>query len=221
MRIGIFGHSDAVFRTSVKNGYRNVGDIVADTFPNDQIDWFGVGQCSAERLLLLLEKHKNYDFYLIFHSNYSYMYCPSWNKDAHVSDMTRAAKNKKTEKTYYEMLQSTGNSVDSWSPMIINWIPDKKVLLNRWIGTTLLINKFCLGKNTKHVYMDFRTTKFLNKDLVSHKLSKYLLNRKNWQEEHRFDSHTIDKHDKEIHINLFSNLICEEIQCFKNSLSSS
>lgn len=219
MKIGIFGNSDAVYRKKVK--YETPASILAAVFPDDQIDWFGVPYCSSERLLLMLQKHTNYDLYFMFHSNYDKVYCPFWNKDSYASDLRKCSRNPVFKEKFLKILQSQGNDISSVNDSIFDeLLVSNQVLMNRWVGALFQIRNFCKDKKTIHIYSDTNINErnIFSEFYHAEQITKYLMNRK------KHDMNDIDslgqpiqtgRTVRELHYKKFGDLLCIEINKFK------
>lgn len=218
MKIGIFGHSDALYRES--RYIKTPASILAAAFPDDQIDWFGVGFCSSERLLLTLQKHKNYDLYFLFHTNHTKVYCPAWNKDARAIDLRKCLINADFKEKFIKTLERTGND----SPLMNEFnfdkeLLDNKILMNRWIGALLQIRGFCIDKKTIHIYSDQVKINILSEFYHSNQISNYLKEHRKSKEKAELSAegfyHNLSHTHRESHYERFSALLCDEINKFK------
>lgn len=77
MKIGIYGHSKAVYK---KRSYIHYSERVNAHFTEHQINWYGTNCSSIERLVYSVQKHTS-DLYIIFHTAPYYVYCPQWSRD--------------------------------------------------------------------------------------------------------------------------------------------
>ena len=214
MKIGIFGHSDAVYRKS--DHIKTPASILAAAFPDDQIDWFGVSYCSSERLLLLLQKHKNYDLYLIFHSDHTKVYCPAWNKDALAFELRKCITNADFKEKFIKKLERTGNDSSLMNELNFDKaLLDNKILMNRWVGALLQIRNFCTDKKTIHIYSDQIIINILNDFYHSNQISNYLKEHRKSLDKIEQSGDTYHSTSRELHYERFSALLCNEINKFK------
>lgn len=214
MKIGIFGHSDALYRES--RYIKTPASILAAAFPDDQIDWFGVTFCSSERLLLTLQKHKNYDLYFLFHTNHTKVYSPGWNKDARAIDLRKCLINADFKEKFIKILERTGND----SPLMNEFnfdkeLLDNKILMNRWVGALLQIRGFCMDKKTIHIYSDQVKINILSEFYHSDQISNYLIEHRKSLDKVELSGDTYHSNSRESHYERFSALLCNEINKFK------
>jgi hypothetical protein len=152
MRIGIFGHSTAAY--NISSDYKTKCELLAERFPNDQIDWYGAFVCSTERMLSKLQKHRNYDLYFLFHLGWQQVYIPGWGQgDLETADIRKCARDadfikKRTRKGVVEDFELTRTYFEGFVNL---WLPSDRELINRWVGAFTLINLFCKDKNVIHV----------------------------------------------------------------------
>jgi len=215
MKIGIFGNSDAMYRKNVN--YETPASILAAVFPDDQIDWYGVPYCSSERLLLILQKHTKYDLYFMFHSNYDKVYSPLWNKDSQAADLRKCLKNALFKEKYLKILESRGNDISLINDALFDQLlVSNQVLMNRWLGALYQIRNFCKNKNTIHIYSN--TNRNIFSDFYhAEQVTEYLIYRK------KHDLNDIDLLEQpiqtgeklELHYKKFGDLLCDEINKFK------
>lgn len=214
MKIGIFGHSDALYRKSVH--MKTPASILAAAFPNDQIDWFGFGYCSSERLLLILQKHKNYDLYLIFHSDHTKVYCPAWNKDSSAFELRKCITNADFKEKFIKTLERTGNDTSFMNEFNFDrGLLDNKILINRWVGALIQIKNFCKGKNTIHIDFDQAINNMLSEFYHSNQISNYLKEHRKRLDKAELSADTYVHTYRELHYERFSALLCNEINKFK------
>tara|TARA_B100001093_G_scaffold344700_1_gene329442 strand:+ start:380 stop:1006 length:627 start_codon:yes stop_codon:yes gene_type:complete len=140
----MFGHSDAQYKPQEKFDFPIRTTILKDHYNGvHQIDWFGVGCCSAERLLNLLQKHRNYDLYFLFLLSSEYIFCPQAKRDFKASIIESYAKtgDLRIDRNLYLLDRSYAKA---YSEM---WAVSKQQAKNRWIGSLILINNFFKDRN--------------------------------------------------------------------------
>ena len=155
MKIGIFGHSAAVYEKP-NDEYETKPVLLKNRFPDDQIDWHGVMMCSSERLLSLLEKHKNYDLYFLFHIGWQCIYHPGWEKnDLDIKDIRKCSRDSdylidrvRTHQIFDEDPELLKKYLEGYCKL---YLPSNRDLINRWVGTFFSINQFSKNRNVYHV----------------------------------------------------------------------
>jgi len=154
MKIGIFGHSAAVYET-VKPTHKTKPFLLQQRFPDDQINWHGVMMCSSERLLSLLHKHRNYDLYILFHIGWQSIFHPGWeNNDIDIKDLRKCSRELKfldKRLREYQKLEDPELLRKYFEGYSKLYLPSNRDLMNRWIGTFFCINQFSKGRNVYHV----------------------------------------------------------------------
>lgn len=146
MNIGIFGHSDANYRYPDFWNYPNKCTILKDHYGDThQIDWHGVGCCSTERLLYLLQKHRNYDLYFIFLTTHEFVFCPGARRDFSDSDLRKWVKGIKLDPVLHIIDKDYAKAYSEI------WSLNEKQQRNRWLGSLIMINDFCSNHNVIQV----------------------------------------------------------------------
>ena len=152
MRIGIFGHSSAYY--NISSDYKTKCELLAERFPDDQIDWYGAFVCSTERMLSKLQKHRNYDLYILFHLGWQQVYIPGFRDgDLETADIRKCARDGNFLKKRIQRRQVEDfDLMQTYFEGFVNlWLPSDRELINRWVGAFTLINLFCKDKNVIHV----------------------------------------------------------------------
>jgi hypothetical protein len=151
MKIGIFGHSSAVWRD-----YPNSRCLLLQNqFPNYQINWYGVPDSSEDRILKLVSKYKSFDLYIVFHSSKEYVYCPFLNRDFNIYDLKKAATNDSHFQKFKERSERYSGYIPELQQIIKTytsfWLPDQKDLELRFKSNLILLSNALKNKNTIHV----------------------------------------------------------------------
>lgn len=150
MKIGIFGHSSAAWKD-----YPSRCLLLQNQFPNYQINWYGVPDCSEDRILKLVSKYKSFDLYIVFHSSKEYVYCPFLNRDFNMYDLKKAASDNKFFIDFERRTERTSGHIPNLQQIIKTytsfWLPDQKDLELRFKSNLILLSYALQNKNTIHV----------------------------------------------------------------------
>lgn len=166
MKIGIFGHSRAIYK---KRSYVHYSERVNTHFPEYQINWYGATTSSIERLVYSIQKHSS-DLYIIMH-NVSYcVYCPDWPRDFPADELFKKSRRDQLLKDCErENIAVNTEELDAY----------KKFYNNRedlnYIAYLLLMKGLLVDKNIIHVSMYGQQEKRIFKgDYFSEKIATEL-----------------------------------------------
>lgn len=214
MKIGIFGHSTAYYE--IRDEWKTKCELLAERFPDDQIDWHGAFVCSTERMLSKLQKHRNYDLYILFHIGWRQVYIPGFKEgDLDRYDIKKCAEDKNFIKKRIQRRQVQDFELtQTYFEGFVNlFLPSNQELINRWVGAFTLINLFCKGKNVIHVGRKVDVVDI--KNMI--KIGYYSEPLTKAQQHHDWAIHKGNKYSHEEMELMFADAIEEEINKFKLS----
>ena len=173
MKIGIFGHSKAVYK---KRSYVHYTERINNYFSQHQINWYGTQCTSVERLAYSISK--NYcDLYIILHTALDYVYCPGWSRDFPADVLFKAMR---TEKGWERFLLncerysiSYNNNLFENLDFFKNIFYDKNRHLN-FIANLFLIKSLLVGKKAIHVRHNGEEVKVFRNDYFSKSIEQTL-----------------------------------------------
>lgn len=160
MKIGFYGHSDCAYRS--KDSFI---DIIANHFSAEIVN-IGVRQGSEERILYELKKTKQLDLAVIFHSTPGAIFLPNCKRDLvlrNISDvrmhylMFEKEQNLKfdsegqnqTLRKEFRDIETLKNVLEVFQ----NYFYDPDVLLNRYYGALMQIDKFLIDKQVPVIHV--------------------------------------------------------------------
>jgi len=150
MKIGIFGHSKALFKSN--KSYCHYSERVNEALSDHQVNWYGVQCCSVDRLVYNISNHSNFDLYMIFHTRADNLYCPGWEIDVPASVLFKALKTEKGLQVLYKHHQRDNIpniDLDAIRYFKNVYYDDKREL--NYLSKLFLMKSLLINKNVIHV----------------------------------------------------------------------
>jgi hypothetical protein len=160
MKIGFYGHSNCAYRSS-----DSFIDIIANHFGAEIVNT-GVKQGSEERILYELKKTKQLDLAVIFHSIPSSIFLPNCNRDLVLRDMSDIRMQYllfEQEKDitvdhedYNQTLKKQFYDIETFKNVLEvhkNYFYNPDVLLNRYYGALIQIDKYLIDKQIPTIHV--------------------------------------------------------------------
>jgi hypothetical protein len=164
MKIDFFGHSICGKRSGPDRPKTFVDMLVEHYQAGNQ--WIGFANCSEERLLYTMKKTKDIDVAIIFHSDPSFIYTPSFECDYH-----RLSEQQLNEKFIYdvpkfhpewkkdnlfaqndERIELDEETAKNAFLTYYNYFTTPEVNRNRHYGALIQIDQLCAAKNIKVIH---------------------------------------------------------------------
>lgn len=177
MKIGIFGHSAAKYRNH-KNG-DHYSQLVNAHFINHTINWYGFMCSSLERIVYQVNKHKNFDLYVIFHTDPFFLYFPGWSRDFSTHEVSDALSSDKgwqrflTKIKNYPDVGATNNLNDKLE-FFKDVIYNERINSLRYHSNLFLLKSLLANKKTIHIKHSGHEAKIFDKHYFSTKIAGLL-----------------------------------------------
>ena len=174
MKIGIFGHSRARFRNWKDGGHYS--QKVDKHFSNYQINWYGYMTSSLERIVFEIDKHKNFDMYVIFHTDPYYLYFPGWPRDFPHDVFLDAVKSEKGYNHFLSCCERYDINLDNIKDRILFYkdvIYNSKIIFLKYYSNLYLLRSLIKNKKTIHIKYTGFETKIFKDDYFSEPLASF------------------------------------------------
>lgn len=161
-KVSIYGESAASFKPSRDWGFKSYTELVNESFPTYKINWNGVGTSSLQRTVSSVQRDKNSDLLIIFHSSPKYIYFPGFERDVDLDDVLLASKNIDHANMLCRTINETPESLKQIFQIWSEKIYDKSLLRSQYISLLILLNKVLQKRNVIHIPRDKSDSLFLN-----------------------------------------------------------
>jgi hypothetical protein len=178
MKIGIFGHSIAIYNNH-KTG-DHYSQLVNAHFPEHTINWYGFFSSSLERIIYQVDRHKNLDLYVIFHTHKNNLYFPGWYRDLDDTTFFNALKSEVGWRRFLFSLRHGVNTglvdpekMKDFIKFYKDVMFDKRMMELRYNSNLFLLKSLLHGKKTIHVECSGLEKRIFKNDYFSSSLQPY------------------------------------------------
>ena len=147
--------------------------MVNESFPTYKINWNGVGTSSLQRTVSLVQRDKNSDLLIIFHSSPKYIYFPGFERDVDLDDVLLASKNIDHANMLCRTISETPESLKQIFQVWSEKIYDKTLIRSQYVSLLILLNTVLQKRNVIHIPRDKSDSLFL-KGTINNKIRESL-----------------------------------------------